>query len=90
MSSSFLSMGVPIGLGVLALASVGAVIYMSSGGTSMDTKESAYLDSRPRGASTTGSLFGEGDNATTISLGGRRRKTKSKRKHKHSKKSRKH
>lgn len=90
-----MTFGIPVGIAVLAAASIGGAYYMTSGSSAApppkETKDQVYLDNRPRNASVVGALPVEtSDNETSVSLGGRRRKTrKSKNKRRRTKKNRK-
>ena len=89
-----MTFGIPVGIGLLAAASIGGVYYMTSGPSAApkETKEQVYEENRPRNASVFGALPVESsNNETAISLGGRQRKSrKSKSKRRRTKKNRKH
>ena len=89
-----MTFGIPVGIAVLAAASIGGVYYMTSGSSAApkETKEQVYEENRPRNASVVGALPVESSNdQIAVSLGGRRRKSrKSKSKRRRTKKNRKH
>ena len=88
-----MTFGIPVGIAVLAAASIGGVYYMTSRSSAppKETKEQVYEDNRPRNASVIGSLPVENtDNTTAVTLGGRRKSRKSKSKRRRTKKVRKH